>query len=35
LRNIEASFSQSYERDHIMDFVRKSERGIIKGLLDD
>lgn len=35
LRNIEASFPQSYERDHIIDFVRNSERGIIKGLIDD
>ena len=35
LRNIEASFSQSFERDHIMEFIRDSERGIIKGLLED
>jgi UDP-N-acetylglucosamine acyltransferase len=35
LRNIEGSFPQSAERDHIMEFVHKSERGIIKGLLDD
>jgi len=35
LRNIEASFPQSFERDHIMEFIRNSERGIIKGLLDD
>ena len=35
LRNIEASFPQSPERDHVIDFVHRSERGIIKGLLDD
>jgi UDP-N-acetylglucosamine acyltransferase len=35
LRNIEASFPQSSERDHVLSFVRSSERGIIKGLLDD
>jgi UDP-N-acetylglucosamine acyltransferase len=35
LRNIEASFAPSQERDHIITFVRGSERGIIKGLLDD
>jgi UDP-N-acetylglucosamine acyltransferase len=35
LRTIEASFPPSYERDHIMQFVHASERGIIKGLLDD
>jgi UDP-N-acetylglucosamine acyltransferase len=35
LRNIEASFPQSVERDHVMEFVHGSERGIIKGLLDD
>jgi len=35
VRNIEASFPQSVERDHVMEFVHKSERGIIKGLLDD
>jgi len=35
LRNIEASFPPSYERDHIIEFVRNSERGIIKGLVDD
>ena len=34
LRNIEASFSASEERDHIVEFVRSSERGIIKSLLD-
>jgi UDP-N-acetylglucosamine acyltransferase len=35
LRNIEASFPQSEERDHIIAFVRASERGIVKGLLDE
>jgi UDP-N-acetylglucosamine acyltransferase len=35
LRNIEASFPPSVERDHVMEFVHGSERGIIKGLLDD
>ena len=35
LRNIEASFPKSPERDHIVEFVRGSERGIIKGLLDE
>lgn len=35
LRNIEASFPKTVERDHIITFVRSSERGIIKGLLDD
>ena len=35
LRNIQASFPESPERDHIITFVRTSERGIIKGLLDD
>jgi UDP-N-acetylglucosamine acyltransferase len=35
LRNIEASFPQSEERDHIIAFVKGSERGIIKGLLDE
>lgn len=35
IRNIEASFPQSPERDHVIDFVHRSERGIIKGLLDD
>jgi len=35
LRNIEASFPTSPERDHIITFVRHSERGIIRGLLDE
>jgi UDP-N-acetylglucosamine acyltransferase len=35
LRNIEGSYPPSEERDHIMSFVHNSERGIIKGLLDD
>jgi UDP-N-acetylglucosamine acyltransferase len=35
LRNIEASFPPSQERDHIITFVRHSERGIIRGLLDE
>jgi UDP-N-acetylglucosamine acyltransferase len=35
LRNIEASFPPSPERDHIMEFVHTSERGVIKGMLDD
>jgi UDP-N-acetylglucosamine acyltransferase len=35
LRTIEASFSPTEERDHIVAFVRSSERGIIKGLLDE
>jgi UDP-N-acetylglucosamine acyltransferase len=35
LRTIEASFSASEERDHIIDFIRSSERGIIKGLLEE
>ena len=35
LRNIEASFPSSFERDHIIEFIRDSERGIIKGLLED
>jgi len=35
LRNIKDSFPQSAERDHIIDFVHASERGIIKGMLDD
>jgi UDP-N-acetylglucosamine acyltransferase len=35
LRNIKASFPQSVERDHVIDFVHGSERGIIKGMLDD
>jgi len=35
LRNIEASFPPSVERDHVIAFVHQSERGIIKGLLDD
>lgn len=35
LRTIEASIPQGEERDHVIAFVRASERGIIKGLLDD
>jgi len=35
LRNIEAGFPQSAERDHVISFVHGSERGIIKGLLED
>jgi len=35
IRNIEGSFPASAERDHIMAFVHASERGIIRGLLDD
>jgi UDP-N-acetylglucosamine acyltransferase len=35
LRNIEGSYPRSEERDHIIAFVHNSERGIIKGLLDD
>jgi len=35
LRTIEASINQSDERDHVISFVRSSERGIIKGMLDD
>jgi UDP-N-acetylglucosamine acyltransferase len=35
LRNIEASFPPSPERDHIISFVRQSERGIIRGLMDE
>jgi UDP-N-acetylglucosamine acyltransferase len=35
LRAILASISQSYDRDHVVEFVRSSERGIIKGMLDD
>lgn len=35
LRNIEASFPQSEERDHVISFVHNAERGIIKGLIDD
>lgn len=35
LRNIKASFPPSEERDHVIEFVHSSERGIIKGLLDD
>jgi UDP-N-acetylglucosamine acyltransferase len=32
---IESNFSVSQERDHILAFIRSSERGIIRGLLDD
>ncbi len=35
LRNIEASFPPSFERDHIIEFIKYSERGIIKGLLEE
>lgn len=35
LRNIEASFPVSFERDYIVKFIRESERGIIKGLLEE
>lgn len=35
LREIEAAMPASEERDHIIRFVRNSERGIIKGLLDE
>ncbi len=35
LRRIEEIFPQSPERDHVMEFVHSSERGIIKGMLDD
>jgi len=35
LRNIEASFSPSEEREHITEFIRASERGIIKGLIEE
>lgn len=35
LRAIEAGIPASEERDHIITFVRNSERGIIRGLLDD
>ncbi|MBN2481114.1 MAG: acyl-ACP--UDP-N-acetylglucosamine O-acyltransferase [Bacteroidales bacterium] len=35
LRNIEASFPGSFERDYIIKFIRESERGIIKGLLEE
>jgi len=35
LRSIEASFPASEERDHVISFIRSSERGIIKGILDD
>ena len=35
LRAIEASINQGEERDHIITFVRSSERGIIKSLLDE
>lgn len=32
---IETHFNGSQERDHILSFIRSSERGIIRGLLDD
>jgi UDP-N-acetylglucosamine acyltransferase len=35
LRAIEAGIAQCEERDHIIAFVRSSERGIIKGMLDE
>ncbi|MFO7370416.1 MAG: acyl-ACP--UDP-N-acetylglucosamine O-acyltransferase [Bacteroidales bacterium] len=35
LRAIEASIPQCEERDHVMSFIKSSERGIIKGLLDE
>jgi UDP-N-acetylglucosamine acyltransferase len=35
LRTIEASIPKSEERDHVILFIRNSERGIIKGMLDD
>ena len=35
LREIEAAISASEERDHIIKFVKNSERGIIKGMLDE
>jgi UDP-N-acetylglucosamine acyltransferase len=35
LRVIEASIPQCEERDHVISFVRSSERGIIKGMLDE
>jgi UDP-N-acetylglucosamine acyltransferase len=35
LRSIEASISPCEERDHIIDFIRNSERGIIKGMIGD
>ena len=35
LRAIEASIPQCEERDHVITFVKNSERGIIKGLLDE
>jgi UDP-N-acetylglucosamine acyltransferase len=33
LRNIEASFPSNEERDHIINFIRASERGIIRSLV--
>jgi UDP-N-acetylglucosamine acyltransferase len=35
LREIEAGMMATLERDHIIQFIRGSERGIIKGMLDD
>jgi UDP-N-acetylglucosamine acyltransferase len=35
LREIEAGMMATVERDHIIQFIRASERGIIKGMLDD
>jgi len=35
LRAIEASIPKCEERDHVIAFVRNSERGIIKGMLDE
>jgi UDP-N-acetylglucosamine acyltransferase len=35
LRNIEAGIPPSKERDHVIAFVRSSERGIIRGMLDE
>jgi hypothetical protein len=32
---IELHFNASPERDHILAFIRSSERGIIRSLLDD
>lgn len=35
LRAIEAGISKCEERDHVINFVRGSERGIVKGMLDE
>jgi UDP-N-acetylglucosamine acyltransferase len=35
LRSIEAAIAPNEERDHIIAFIRDSERGIIKGMLDE